>query len=246
MTTADTDGLRWVDIADGTLRGDPTNPRNNEGSIAPIAASIRRFGFGAPVVARPDPDRPGADGELGGLVVIAGHTRLAAAVAAGIERVPVRVLDVTEAEGRALMLADNKLAEAATWNDDGLADLLGDLQEGGVDLDGLGWDETEIADLLGGGGVGGGGGGGGPGNDDDEVETLFRTGLHNLATGLCQQANGAADPWVRADVQTTIRYLEKRLKGWKPAIPRQSVRDAAMREYVEAAMAEWRAGREGD
>jgi len=157
MTPADRaplpDALRTVRLDADILRGDPLNPRHNEHAIAPIAENIRRYGFTAPVIARPDPDRPeGAEGAPpgGGLVVIAGHTRLAAAASAGVEAVPVHVLDVTEAEGRALMLSDNKLGELATWNDDGLAAILADLDaDDTIDLGDLGWSDVELAELLG-------------------------------------------------------------------------------------------------
>jgi hypothetical protein len=175
------DGLIWVNLSDGMIVGDPRNPRDNEGSIPAIAGSIKRFTFGAPVVARPDPNRPG------GLVIIAGHTRLAAAVAAGVDRVPVRVLDIDEAEGRALMLADNRLAEFATWKSDDLADLLGDLRDDGADLDGLGWNEEEIADLLGEAG-GGGGAGGPPAMLDPPARPVSKVGEVYL---LGRRANGA-------------------------------------------------------
>ena len=69
-----------------------------------MAKSIKRFGFGAPIVARR------ADDE-----VIAGHTRLAAAVALGLTKVPVRFLDLDPADAHLLALADNKLNEHASW-----------------------------------------------------------------------------------------------------------------------------------
>ena len=84
------------------------NPRNNEAAIDEVAKSIKRFGFASPIVART------ADGR-----VIAGQTRLAAALRLGLEDVPVRFLDIDEQLASALALADNKIGEIATWDDDG-------------------------------------------------------------------------------------------------------------------------------
>ena len=89
----------WVPIAE--LHPWGQNPRLNEPAVAKVADSIKRFGFGAPLLARPN-------GEL-----IAGHTRLKAAISLGLDRVPVRFLDLDPADARLMALADNKLAEIA-------------------------------------------------------------------------------------------------------------------------------------
>jgi site-specific DNA-methyltransferase (adenine-specific) len=81
------------------------NPRDNAAAVPGVKASIERFGFGAPVVARR------ADGE-----VIAGHTRLQAAIDLGLSEVPVRWLDLSADDAHALALADNKLGELAEWD----------------------------------------------------------------------------------------------------------------------------------
>ena len=78
------------------------NPRHNDEAVAQIAASIERFGFSSPIIARAS-DR----------VVIAGHTRLKAAQKLGIDKVPVRFMDLDPAQARALALADNRLGEIA-------------------------------------------------------------------------------------------------------------------------------------
>src|SRR6185436_12647474 len=78
-----------------------------------VAESIKRFGFGAPLVARR------ANGE-----VIAGHTRLRAAKQIGLELVPVRYLDISEKDAHVLALADNRLAELTLRNNAELAELL--------------------------------------------------------------------------------------------------------------------------
>lgn len=92
----------WVERS--TLAPWKDNPRKNQKAIAKVAASIKRFGFGAPILAR-------TGGE-----VIAGHTRLLAAESLGLDRVPVRYLDLDPAEAHLLALADNKLGEVAEWD----------------------------------------------------------------------------------------------------------------------------------
>ena len=125
----------WEDI--GTLTPWDRNPRDNERAINKVAASIARFGFGAPIIARAA-DR----------VVIAGHTRLLAAKKVGLDKIPVRFLDLDPDEAAALNLADNKLGEVAEWNNDMLADILQGLEASDVDLDGLGWTDDELDTLL--------------------------------------------------------------------------------------------------
>ena len=114
------------------------NPRKNDHAVQTVADSIRRFGFGSPILAR-SADR----------VVIGGHTRLKAAKKLGMDKVPVRFLDLDPAEAAALALADNKLGELAEWDDDAVAEILGELEQQGTPIDGLGWDDDELKALLG-------------------------------------------------------------------------------------------------
>lgn len=107
------------------------NPRKNDKAVPKVAASIKRFGFGAPILARR------ADRE-----VIAGHTRLLAAESLGIEMVPVRFLDLDPADAHLLALADNKLNEKAEWDDAAVASLLSDYGIDDADL--AGWDAAEL------------------------------------------------------------------------------------------------------
>jgi len=111
------------------------NPRNNDSAVAEVAASIKRFGFASPIVARRE------DG-----MVIAGHTRLKAARSLGMDIVPVRYLDIDPTEAQLLAIADNKVGEIATWDDAALADILRDLDVGEA-TEGLGFDAQEL-DLL--------------------------------------------------------------------------------------------------
>ena len=121
----------------GSIKPWPGNPRVNQDSIQPVADSIERFGFGAPILARAD-DR----------IIIAGHTRYQAAKLLQLDKVPVRFLDLDPARARALALADNKLGEIAGWDEAALADVLNELEADGLDLAGLGWSDDELEGLL--------------------------------------------------------------------------------------------------
>lgn len=105
--------------------------------IAQIANSISEFGFTNPILL-------GADG-----VVIAGHGRLAAAQRLGLERVPVIELDhLTPLQQRALVIADNKIAENAGWDEELLRMELDALQKESFDLDLIGFSDEELGRLL--------------------------------------------------------------------------------------------------
>ena len=110
---------------------------HSEEQVAQIAASIAEFGFTNPILA-------GSDG-----VIVAGHGRLAAAQKLGLERVPVVVLDhLSQTQRRALVIADNKIAENAGWDEELLRLELEALQDEGFDLDLTGFDADALAELL--------------------------------------------------------------------------------------------------
>lgn len=114
------------------------NPRTHtDEQVAQIAASIAEFGWTNPVLV-------GADG-----VVIAGHARLMAARKLALAEVPVIVLDhLTEAQRRALVIADNRLALNAGWDEEMLRVEIDALREVDFDLDVLGFDDQELEALL--------------------------------------------------------------------------------------------------
>ncbi|WP_303678888.1 site-specific DNA-methyltransferase [Ralstonia mannitolilytica] len=110
---------------------------HSDAQVAQIAASIAEFGFTNPILA-------GSDG-----VIVAGHGRLAAAQKLGLEMVPVVVLDhLTPTQRRALVIADNRIAENAGWDDELLRIELEALQDEGFDLDLTGFDADALAELL--------------------------------------------------------------------------------------------------
>jgi DNA modification methylase len=105
--------------------------------IGKIAASIREFGFLNPVI---------VDGANG---IIAGHGRILAAQKLGLEDVPtIEASHLSEAQRRAYIIADNRLALDAGWDDEMLRVELQDLQATGFDLALTGFDLSEIAALT--------------------------------------------------------------------------------------------------
>jgi len=110
---------------------------HSDEQIAQIAASIKEFGWTNPIL---------VDGDNG---IIAGHGRLSAARKLGHEEVPVIELkDLTETQRKAYIIADNRLALNAGWDNEMLTIELNDLLADGFALDILGFDPKEIDALL--------------------------------------------------------------------------------------------------
>ena len=109
----------------GAGQPDPRNPRKHDhDQIRAIAKSIDSFGFNAPILI----DKRNR--------IIAGHGRYEAAKLGGHALVPVIRLDnLTEAQARAYMLADNKLTDRSSWRDDVLALHLKELSDLVLDFD---------------------------------------------------------------------------------------------------------------
>ena len=114
------------------------NPRTHaESQIAKIAASIVEYGWTNPIL---------VDGDNG---IIAGHGRLAAARKLGLDQVPViELAHLTVAQKRALVIADNRLALDAGWDEEMLALELAELSDAGYDLALTGFEDAEIEALL--------------------------------------------------------------------------------------------------
>ena len=110
---------------------------HSEAQVAQIAASIIEFGFTNPVL---------IDGEKG---IIAGHGRLMAAKKLGLKEVPVVVLDhLSETQKKAYIIADNKLAENAGWDEEILASELADLKDENFNLDLIGFEDQELEKIF--------------------------------------------------------------------------------------------------
>jgi DNA modification methylase len=109
---------------------------HSDEQIAQIAASIKEFGWTNPIL---------IDGEKG---IIAGHGRLKAAMRLGLEEIPaIELSHLTEIQKKALIIADNKLALNAGWDNELLSLELEELELEGLDLSLTGFGEEEISAL---------------------------------------------------------------------------------------------------
>ena len=120
--------MEWVEV--DTLIPYVNNARtHSEKQVCKIASSIKEFGFINPVI---------IDGDMG---VLAGHGRIAAARKLGLKKVPcIRADYLTEAQKKAYILADNKMAEDAGWDEGLLRVEIDALKDLGVDLSLTGFD----------------------------------------------------------------------------------------------------------
>ena len=110
---------------------------HSDEQVAQVAGSIKEFGFTNPIL---------IDAEN---VIIAGHGRLLASQRLGLAEVPcIRLEHLTEAQKRAYVIADNKLALNAGWDDELLALELGELKEDGFDISLTGFTDEELAGLI--------------------------------------------------------------------------------------------------
>jgi len=110
---------------------------HSDAQVAQIAASIKEFGWTNPIL---------VDGDNG---IIAGHGRLLAARKLGYKEVPtIELADLTETQKRAYIIADNRLALNAGWDNEMLTIELNDLLADGFALELLGFDANELEKLL--------------------------------------------------------------------------------------------------
>lgn len=110
---------------------------HSEEQVAQIAASIREFGFLAPVIVSDD------------MTILCGHGRYYAAQKLGLKKIPcIKESYLTDTQKRAYILADNKLTLNGGWDNDLLAVELKDLQNDAFDLSLTGFDEKELNSLF--------------------------------------------------------------------------------------------------
>jgi DNA modification methylase len=110
---------------------------HSDAQVTKIAASIKEFGFLNPII---------TDGSNS---IVAGHGRVLAAQKLGLESLPViEAAHLTDAQRKAYIIADNRLALDAGWDNDMLKVELQDLEADGFDLSLTGFDLGEIADFL--------------------------------------------------------------------------------------------------
>lgn len=130
---------------------------HSDEQVAQIAASIREFGWTNPVL---------VDGDNG---IIAGHGRVLAARKLGMDKAPcIELKHLTEVQRRAYVIADNKVALNAGWDEQLLGLELAELDADGFDLSLTGFGEDEISDLVNGGDFG-------PGMEDEQSRLDAKT-----------------------------------------------------------------------
>lgn len=138
--------------------------------VAQIAASIVEFGFVNPIL---------VDTNAG---IIAGHGRLLAARKLGLGECPVVVLDhLSETQRRAYIIADNKLAQNAGWDDATLAAELADLEAEGMDLALVGFSDEELRELM---------------SKDDHPEAAAESGEDEVPEAPVNPVTRPGDVWV--------------------------------------------------
>jgi ParB-like chromosome segregation protein Spo0J len=130
--------LEITEIAINELIPYVNNARtHSDEQVAQIAASIREFGWTNPIL---------VDGDKG---IIAGHGRLAAARKLKMEAIPaIELHGLSEAQKKALILADNKLALNSGWDDKLLSIELADLTEMNFDISVIGFNNDELKELF--------------------------------------------------------------------------------------------------
>jgi ParB-like chromosome segregation protein Spo0J len=111
---------------------------HSESQINQIAASIKEFGFRNPIL---------IDGDNG---IIAGHGRVMAAKKLGLTTIPyIDCSDLTEAQKKAYIIADNKIALNAGWDEELLKLELEDIEVSDIDMELLGFSDEELKRLIG-------------------------------------------------------------------------------------------------
>jgi Predicted transcriptional regulators len=113
------------------------NPRINDKAVKYVANSIKNFGFLVPIVI--DKDN----------VIVCGHTRYLASQELNLKVVPcIRVENLTDKQIKAFRIADNKIHEKSSWNNDLLKEELTQLQDFGFDLEDFGFLDFELNYIL--------------------------------------------------------------------------------------------------
>jgi ParB/Sulfiredoxin domain len=131
----DTSGPLVETVPISQLYCSPTNPRRNDDAVPHVGASLRRYGWQQPIVAR-------RSGE-----VVAGNTRLKTAQQLGMTEVPVWWFDSDDLAATAYQIADNRTAMFSEWDEPGLFPLLEVLCKEDA-LDGVGYGEDDIDALI--------------------------------------------------------------------------------------------------
>ena len=195
------------------------NPRKNDAAVAKVAGSIKEFGFKQPIVVDKD------------MVIVAGHTRLLAALQLDLKKVPIIIADdLSEQQIKAYRIADNRVSQESEWDFDLLKLEMDDLLDLDFDLLETGFNQDELDALLNTGTEGL--------TDEDEIPEdvepiaklgdVWQLGAHRLVCG------DSTDPLV----------VEKALNGVSPHLmvtdPPYGVNyDPEWRDIVEREEGRW-------
>ena len=161
---------------------------HSDAQVAQIAASIKEFGWTNPIL---------VDGEKG---IIAGHGRLMAARKLGMKEVPVIELKhLTDAQKKALVIADNKLGLNSEWDEELLKIEFQDLLDGGFNINLTGFDEGTVEDYL---------------NEEDvDLGLLPEEKLDNFLNGDTKILRLAYDDQEFNDVVERLKRLQEKYNG---------------------------------
>jgi DNA modification methylase len=201
-----------------TLNEHPNNPRL--GNLNSVIASIKAHGFYGAVVAQKSTRN-----------VLAGNHRLRAAKTLKLEEIPVIWLDIDDEQAIRILVADNRTSDLAEYNDQALAELLTSLQASTIGLTGLGFDESDLSDLLASLEVNqpGDGTGAGDGTERKEVDPnliLDRHGLNadtfgkwSIHCGDAQHVAATLEGTFDAVLCDPPYGIDFMGKGWDKAVP---------------------------
>ena len=127
--------IKYIDIKE--LKPWPRNPRKHD--IESLKKSIVAFGFRSPLVVNQNAT---------GYTVEAGHGRLEAALELGYTELPCCIVTDDEKTAMAYALADNRQQELSEWLNDGLKDILQELDDGSIDMSALGFSDEYLEELM--------------------------------------------------------------------------------------------------
>ena len=191
---------------------------HSDDQVAQIAASIAEFGFTNPILA-------GSDG-----IIVAGHGRLAAAQKLGLDVVPVVVLDhLSATQRRALVIADNRIAENAGWDDAMLRIEIATLQDDDFDVSLTGFDVDALAELM---------AGDEPDNDgqsdEDAVPEVGETPISRPGDVVLDPFGGSGTTLIAAEksgrqarlIELDPKYVDVIVRRWQEYAGAQAVREA--------------------
>lgn len=115
----------------------PSNPRILDDAVKPVARSIQEFGFINPVIINENK------------IILAGHARTKAAESLGMEKVPtLTIKNLSKAQELAYLLADNRLSENASYDNNMLADVIKSIEDMDYDTTVTGYSEDEIQAFI--------------------------------------------------------------------------------------------------